>query len=318
MPAEVETMFSVREVPWHGLGEIVSDTLDSEQALVKAGLAWSVVKRPVYYTRNVGGVDHYTQVPDQYATVRVDRDEVLGIVSGRYKIVQNREAFAFTDALIGTGEVRYETAGALRGGRRVWLLAHLGREVQILGDAVEPFLLFTNGHDGLYAVKVALTPVRVVCQNTLNLALEGARRSWSIMHTMNVHQQLHEARRVLGLATTYVDRLAAEAEELAATPVPRSKWEEIVGQLISMPDDATSRVKERVQTDRATLVSRMYVPDLANFVHTGWGAVNAVADFEAHRPPSRETPSWRERRFESITDGGTLLDKTYSLVTSLN
>ena len=98
-----------------------------------------------------------------------DKDrKVLGVVSDRYKIVQNEEAFAFTDTLLGEG-VRYETAGSLQGGKKVWMLAHLPHEYIISGERISPYLVFFNSHDGSGAIKAAITPIRVVCQNTLNL-----------------------------------------------------------------------------------------------------------------------------------------------------
>lgn len=136
-----------------------------------------------------------------------DRDrKVLGVVSDRYRIVQNREAFSFTDALLGNG-VRYETAGSLQEGKRVWLLARLPREYIIAGERISPYLVFSNSHDGSGAVRVALTPIRVVCNNTLNLALDTARRSWSMIHTGNISGKMQEAKDTLFMAETYMDSL---------------------------------------------------------------------------------------------------------------
>ena len=110
------------------------------------------------------------------ANVRDSDRKILGVVTDRYKVIQNQEAFAFTDALLGEG-VRYETAGSLQEGRRVWLLARLPREYIIAGERISPYMVFSNTHDGSGAVKTALTPIRVVCNNTLNLALRTAKRS---------------------------------------------------------------------------------------------------------------------------------------------
>ena len=146
------------------------------------------------------------------------------MVTDRYKVVQNQEAFAFTDSLLKEG-VRYETAGSLQGGRRIWLLAHMPREYMIMGERFSPYLLFSNTHDGSGAVKVALTPIRVVCQNTLNLALTTAKRSWSMMHTGNIQGKIQEAKETLLLAEDYMDSLGQEFESLRKKkPTPsRSK-----------------------------------------------------------------------------------------------
>src|SRR5690606_38959722 len=174
MPAEVETMFYVKEKPWHGLGTMVEEAPDSEQALVLAGLDWAVRQEPLY-------LENGTQVPGMVANVRATDGKVLGVVSTRYKVVQNREAFMWTDALLGQG-AGYETAGSLNAGRKLWLLARLEPR-HVLGEEFAPYLVFVNTHDGCGSIRVALTPIRVVCQNTVNMALRGAKRQWSARHT---------------------------------------------------------------------------------------------------------------------------------------
>ena len=137
-------------------------------------------------------------IPGYRANVRSTDDAVLGVVSDRYRIVQNEEAFQFTDDLLGEG-VTYETAGSLQGGKKVWMLARLPRKYLIAGDQVEPYLVIFNSHDGSSGVKVAMTPIRVVCQNTLNLALNTAKRSWTARHTENVLLRVQDARETLQL-----------------------------------------------------------------------------------------------------------------------
>ena len=173
MSANVETMFSVREVPWHGLGTIVEEAPTSKEAIELAGLNWKVESKPVFNEKN-------EEIPGFIANTRNTDGKVFGIVSNRYNIVQNEDAFSFTDSLIGE-DVRYETAGSLREGRTVWLLAKMP-ERKILGDKFDPYICFTNSHDGFGAVKVCMTPIRVVCNNTLNLALSNANRMWSTRH----------------------------------------------------------------------------------------------------------------------------------------
>ena len=185
MSANVETMFYVREKPWHGLGMEVSEAPASLDALVYAGLDWRVEQEGVCTEDGV-------PIPGYKVNVRSTDHAALGIVSDRYKVVQNHEAFAFTDALLGQG-VRYETAGSLQEGRKVWLLAHMPHEYIISGERISPYLLFSNTHDGSGAVKVALTPIRVVCNNTLNLALRTAERSWSMIHTGDIQSKMKEA-----------------------------------------------------------------------------------------------------------------------------
>lgn len=181
MAANVENMFYVRETPWHGLGTRVMEAPDSKNALIMAGLDWKVIQEPIY-------TDQGEVISGYKANVRDSDRRVLGVVTNKYKVIQNDEAFAFTDSLLGEG-VRYETAGSLQGGRRVWMLARLPHEYIISGERISPFLVFSNTHDGSGAIKVALTPVRVVCCNTLNLALNTAKRSWSMIHTGDIRKR---------------------------------------------------------------------------------------------------------------------------------
>ena len=182
MAALIETMFSVREKPWHGLGTIVMKAPASAEALRLAGPDWNVVQEPIY-------TGFKEKVEGYKANVRDTDRKVLGVVSDRYKVVQNVDAFSFTDELLGKG-VRYETAGSLQNGKRVWLLARLPREYIIAGERISPNLVFSNTHDGSGSVKVAVTPVRVVCNNTLNLALNTARRSFSMIHAGNIQDKI--------------------------------------------------------------------------------------------------------------------------------
>ena len=156
-----------------------------------------------------------TKISNYKANVRSSDGKVLGVVSDRYKIVQNAEAFEFTDSLIG-GEVHYETAGSLNGGKKIWLLAKLP-DTEIAGDKTEPYLCFSNTHDGSGAIRVCMTPIRVVCNNTLNLALDNAKRSWSVRHTGDIRRKAHEARACLYLAHNYIQSLAERADRMANT-----------------------------------------------------------------------------------------------------
>ena len=156
MPANVETMFYVREKPWHGLGVEVKEALISADALVYAGLDWEVVQKNVY-------ADDGTPISGYKVNTRSTDNAALGIVSDRYRVVQNSDAFQFTDDLLGAG-VTYETAGALQGGRKAWMLARIPQRYIISGDEIVPYMVVMNSHDGSSGIKIAMTPIRVVCQ----------------------------------------------------------------------------------------------------------------------------------------------------------
>ena len=148
MPANVESMFYVREALWHGLGICVEEALDSKAALEKSGLDWKVIQKPIMTADN-------EPIPGFKANIRDTDSKVLGVVTDRYKVVQNSEAFAFTDTLLNEG-VHYETAGSLQDGKKIWLLAKLPDKYIIKDEQIEPYLVFSNSHDGSGSIKVAI------------------------------------------------------------------------------------------------------------------------------------------------------------------
>ena len=309
MAALVETMYSTREKPWHGLGTVVREAPASEDALRLAGLDWNVVQEPIYtpFREKIEGFK---------ANVRDTDRKVLGVVSDRYKVVQNVEAFSFTDELLGHG-VRYETAGSLSGGRRVWLLARLPREYIIAGERISPYLVFSNTHDGSGSVKVAVTPVRVVCNNTLNLALETAQRSFSMVHTGNISDKITEARDTLFKAESYMDRLGAEFEQLHQQKVTDAEVQKYIELLIPMESNATRTQEKNVNRLRENLAMRYYdAPDLQTVGKNAYRFLNAVSDFATHAEPLRRTANYNENLFSRTVDGNPLIDRAYQLVKS--
>jgi phage/plasmid-like protein (TIGR03299 family) len=210
---------------WHRLGRIIAEAATSAEAIRLAGLDWTVEQWPVLAcgpatTEEPAG--RYAPCAGTVANVRMDTGAVLGVVSTGYRVFQNAEAFDFLDAIVGDGLARYETAGALKGGRRVWLLARMPREVRVAGDdVVHPYLLLTNSHDGSLALRMIPTTVRVVCQNTLNLALGRARggEGLTIRHRDSLDGRVQEARSKLGILTQRVERFGEEARQLAACPL---------------------------------------------------------------------------------------------------
>lgn len=307
MAAEVETMFSVREKPWHGLGTIVMEAPTSADALRLAGLDWDVVQEPIYTKSN-------EQVKGYKANVRDCDRKVLGVVSDRYKVVQNADAFSFTDELLGKG-VRYETAGSLQEGRKVWLLARLPQEYIIAGERISPYLVFSNTHDGSGSVKVAVTPVRVVCNNTLNLALSTADRSFSMIHTGKIQDKIQEAKDTLFMAEKYMDCLGSEFEQLRRQKVTDAQVKEFIELLLPMEKDAATIQGRNIIKLRRDMEQRYYdAPDLQKVGNNAYRFINAVSDFATHSSPLRRTANYSENLFARTVDGNPLIDRAYQLV----
>ena len=307
MAANVETMFYTREKPWHGLGTMVAEAPNSKDALRLAGLNWKVLQEPVY-TENKELIQGYK------ANVRDTDRKVLGVVTDRYKVIQNEEAFAFTDTLLGEG-VRYETAGSLQEGRRVWMLARLPREFIIGGERISPYMVFSNTHDGSGAVKTALTPIRVVCNNTLNLALRTTKRSWSMIHTGDISGKIEEAKNTLLLADEYMTALGQEFENLRKIKLSEKQVLDYIKILLPMEENYSLLQKRGVEKLRADMKMRYFdAPDLKDVGNNGYRFVNAVSDFATHSTPRRKTANYKENIFARTADGNPMIDRAYQLV----
>lgn len=312
MPANVETIAYVkdseRDVPWHGLGTPVATAMTSGEALELAGLDWKVEPRPIYNSKGV-------EIPNYKANTRTSDDSVLGIVSDRYTIVQNIDAFEFTDTLIG-GDVRYDTAGSLKNGKKIWLLAKIP-EINILEDKIDPYICFTNTHDGSGAVRVAVTPVRVVCENTLNFALQSASRSWSTKHMGDVKSKLEEARKTLELTERYLYNLNEAALNLYSKHISPYALEKLYNELFPLDSDDTLR-KQNTSIAMREEFDRCYnVSDIGNFRGTGWGFLMAATDFADHSRPARLTKDYNANNWDKIINGHAFVDKAYALVNAL-
>ena len=274
-----------------------------------AGLDWKVVQEPII-TATGDLVEGYK------ANVRDTDHRVLGVVTDRYKIVQNTDAFSFTDALLGEG-VRYETAGSLQEGKKVWLLARLPHEYIIAGEHISPYLLFFNSHDGSGAVKVCITPIRVVCNNTLNLALATAKRSWSMVHTGDINGKLEEAKNTLFMAEKYMDSLGKEFEVLRKKNLTDAQVKEYIEILLPIEPDASSQQIRNVKSLREDLNRRYYdAPDLKGTGKNGYRFINAVSDFATHAKPLRMTSKYRENLFAKTIEGNPMIDKAYQMVSA--
>lgn len=304
----VENMFYVNEdgnqrnVPWHGLGVSVKEAPTSADAIKLAGLDWEVISAPVFANGK--------ELPQYKANIRKTDGEFLGMVGNRYQIVQNKDAFDFTDSLIGAGAV-YETAGSLENGKRVWMLARLP-ETKILGDEIIPYLCFSNGHDGFHTIKVCMTPTRVVCNNTLNFALKNAPRAWSTKHVGDLSGKLEEAKHTLELADNYMKELEVTADQLANTDVSEDEVRKILDNVFPVTEKDSDRRKQNVEEIKDQFMVCMLSPDILKFKGTAYQVAQAAADFVDHVEPKRKVSNYREKNFGKILDGHIILDGVFA------
>lgn len=308
MAALVEQLFYVRETPWHGMGTRLEECPTAEYAIVAAGLDWEVQSLPIHinYNGDSSEVDNY------FANTRMTDGKVLGVVTGKYSIVQNTEAFQFTDSLLDEG-LTYETAGSLEGGKSIWLLGKMPKD-KILDDDLEPYICFTNRHDGLGSVRVCMTPVRIVCNNTLNLALRTAKRAWSTRHVGEMQSKLEEAKYTLGLISEYTEALKTEAERLAELSVSDAMLEQMLSNIYPIKESDSDIKKKRAEIFKSNIFKCLDAPDVKRYKGTAYGVVMAITDYADHSEPMRLTAGYKEARWGQIIVGHPLVDQMYKQI----
>lgn len=310
-----DTMFSVRETPWHGLGAVLPAAPRSvAEAIEASGLGWSVSKEPIAHvcTRDVEGEPTvcWEQIDGYYATVRQDTKEPLGVVGERYRIVQNSEAFSFVDQLLGS-EINFETAGSLHGGCRVWVLATLPEHVEVGGDAVRPYLLLMNSHDGSTALVAATTPVRVVCQNTLNWGLSEAHQKFSIRHTEAARQRVLEARRVLELSIDYYKQFKLMGDRLASERCTEQQLRSVLAELYPSGQGDSTRVRLSREAVREQITELFFSGRTqGNAPGSKWAAVNAIVEYSDWHRSARSA----DQRFSRALADGSKKTRALELV----
>lgn len=278
------SMFYVREVPWHKLGTNLPELATAEQAIKAAQLDYQVEKRKLLAQINTipSLVLDTREVNNHFATVRMDTTEVLGVVGSRYEVVQNKDAFTFFDTLVGKDEAIYETAGALGKGERIWIMAKLPGYIKVKGeDIVNKYLLLYNSHDGSSTIAAKLTPVRVVCNNTLSMALEDHTDTISIRHTRNVQDKLSVAHNLLGLTNNLYTQLENIFQTMSLKQITSDQLIKYIATLFPYNPES----KDHSQTDKVrSKVYELQETGLGSSLSSGtlWGAYNAITEYADH------------------------------------
>ena len=281
MSHEIETTAYFGRLPWHGLGTALkeADVYDWPVACTKAGLDWGVELVPL--------VTHDTQAQVAHRAVRRSTDgRVLGVVGPRYAPLQNRDAFGWFQPFLDAKEAQLHTAGSLRGGSRVWVLAKLNREPLVIaeGDEVEKFVLLSHGHDGGLAVRAGFTPIRVVCQNTLSMAHgPDASRLIRLKHTTGVLENLADVRQVMDLANRDFEATAEQYRRLARQGVNQADLRRYVRRVLKAEDrpEVSARTKTVIE-QIARLAEAGRGNDLPSVRGTYWTAYNGVSEWLAY------------------------------------
>jgi len=294
-------MMYTGEKPWHGLGTELKNPATAKEAILAARLNYSIELQRVF-------TQDGKEIFGRRATVVTNTKIPLGIVSEAYKIVQNTEAFDFFDSVVGEGKAIYNTAGALGQGERIWILAKLPKNCVIKKvDEVEKYLLLTNSHDGKSSLRMYFTPIRVVCQNTLNMSLKDAADGIAIRHTGDIKLKISEAQRALNIATVFYSDFEKVSERMAAKSLKKEDATLYFSQVLKIEDDTkeedvSSRKKNQVN-DLLTLWERGKGNDNPAIRHTVWTAFNAVAEYTDHFRTVKGLVDDKTRKLDSIWFG---------------
>ena len=309
-------MFYRGETPWHKLGTFIDPEkeLTSEEAIVAAGLDWEVETQPLYLADG-------TLAPSR-AVVRTDRNDILGVVGNGYTPLQNRKAFDFFDPFIQSKQAFFETAGSLRGGKRVWVLATLNSDVmRIKGDdVVKKYILLSNSHDGTMAVRAGFTPIRVVCNNTLSMAHQkGTSQLVRINHGSNVEENVERVREIMNLANQQFEATAEQYRFLANKQVNQTDLETLVKlvftgpKYVEMEKDGLTPNK-RIIENIIPLFEKGRGNYMAEIKGTAWAAYNAVNEYLQYERGSDEDTRLNNMWFG---DSATLNQRALDIITKI-
>lgn len=282
----------MRTTTWNNIGTDVSSVTNIQSVLEKAHLNYEVVKQPVY--TNFNGEE--ILIPDKVATVNKNTGDILGIVSPKYQICQNEEAFDFVNNVEG---VEFIKAGQTHTGM-VYVIGKLN-EMEVLGDKFTPYLIFQNGHNGNYTMKTTICPLRIVCQNQFNYAFRESPNTISIHHSSQYQGRLVEAQRLIQGTVEYMTNFKNTAEELAALKIGKEDdVKNIINAFFKVKTDATDRQIVTAEEQRTELFNAYVANDNANFTGTAWGLVNGFSDYITHKE-TKNTKTKDESKFMTVT-----------------
>jgi phage/plasmid-like protein (TIGR03299 family) len=301
MPANVQTMAYYGEVPWHGLGKQVPKGVTAEQMIHAAGLDWEVKLQPARGAREINKKGEFSR----YEVIRTPRlnikepEVLLGVVSRRYQPLQNLEAFGFFDPLVGENKAYFETAGALGDGERIWVMAKMPDPMKIVpGDECFKYLLLSNTHTGEGSVIVKFTSVRVVCQNTLMLAMEDGQKAYRVRHSKHMQFKLNELAELIAIAQEVFLKSEESFKRLAKVQMINDRLDQYFEAVFPRSETQKNNNEKPQRWDFLREVFNnkkdLQLPGVRG---TLWGAYNAITWFEDYKKPMQfEQPSQRLER----------------------
>ncbi|MGW6910276.1 DUF932 domain-containing protein [Streptomyces sp. NPDC054940] len=272
---------------WHGLGQIIpGGTTDIDEVLRLSGLDFEVTTVPALYQWDGELREH----ADQQHTVRTDTGAALGAVGSRYEPIQNRQGFEFLQELVGRYDVVWESAGLIRGGKRVFIAIRLPETVTVdadgINDIVVPYVAVMNDHSGNGQFQCVVTPWRPVCANTERFAVRDAVTRWAVRHTKGATDEIKEARRTLGLSVKYFEQFADEETALARTDIAVADFHKVITDLWPLDDDASDR-KLTNHAARLGALDEVFRTESERVGRTAYAAERAITGYLDHVAPRR-------------------------------
>lgn len=262
---------------WHGLGTVVESEKTAQEAIVLAKLNYNVQMVDVFAS------EEYRKIENAKAIIREDTKNVLGITTPKYKIVQNTNAFSFFDVVVGEGQAIYHSAGALGQGERIWILAKLNDSIIVSkNDIVEKYLCLTNSHDGKSSLRMYFTPVRVVCQNTLNMSMADAKNGISIRHTGNIQTKVDEARRILGISIDYYKQFEQTILKMENKQMQVEELNKYFDNVLNINDEEETSTRKDNQKEELLSLFESGKGQKEGNKHSLWKAYNAVTEYTDH------------------------------------
>lgn len=294
------TFASKKEIPWHGLGKVV-DAMTSAEAIKLGGMDFEVAKMPLFFANQNPtpgdnlGVSNYMgrfkndrvvlykeliEVPDAFTMIRTDTQHPFGYVGKRYEPIQNKEAFEFFDTIIGEGHAQYETVGALGNGEVVFITAKLPDYMEIAKDQIDKYLLLTMSHDGSSSITIMFTPIRVVCNNTLSMALNQSRNKITIKHTKNARNRIELAKATLGLVNLNQASVETVWSKWAKEEIKDDKAEEVFIEALGLELNDKGKLSTRAENILKSVETYYFTGvGQSNISGTKWGVYNAITGY---------------------------------------
>lgn len=279
-----------RQATWYEIGTDVNNCNNLDDVLKRSGLDYTVKKSPLYIENDI-------VVPGRVATVRESDNHVYGVVGDTYEICQNRDAFDFINYI--NDDIKFIKAGETLGGL-VYIIAELP-EVKILGDSFKPHVIFQNGHNGGIAIKAAICPLRIICQNQFNISFRQTENTVTIRHNSTMESKLIDARNVLSTTADYMMTLNQEAEKYAGIKLSPEKVSKIIEDFFPITENMSVRSVNTIESKRNEFLRAYNADDNYSFRGTVWSMINAASDYISHTAPTRKSDNWQENKFLYVT-----------------